>query len=274
MKRLGMYAFAIWLLSACLASVNANAGVAVSGSVANSTGSPICGLVLANGEFMFSCSPTGSYSLDDVPLDSAGQITLFAFAEGHFPFKVILTSGGRYDIVMNVASGPAPPPANSNRDKTALLLGGTWTYTYTIISTFSDSYTFRTMDDTPNASGVYFAHGTNPSGRLVVGAYFANNDSWGVLYEGYTIDYFYTFTFSGNNNVSGCYYQISPHGSLNMSRCYAMTGYRSPPKSMSLMAPEEQVVREVAAEAMSGAMELAAYGTYLTLKRQLLLRAQ
>src|SRR6185437_1581072 len=60
-------------------------------------------------DFMFSCSPIGSYSLT-VPLDSNNQITLFGFADGHFPFKAVLNGGGgRQDITMNYAAGPPPP---------------------------------------------------------------------------------------------------------------------------------------------------------------------
>lgn len=80
------------------------------GSVRNNLGASICGLVLANGNFMFSCSPTGSYSFS-TGLDANNQVTLFGFAEGHFPYKAILGStGGRYDITLNVATSVNPPP--------------------------------------------------------------------------------------------------------------------------------------------------------------------
>src|SRR5512140_1002470 len=50
----------------------------LSGSIRNNAGSPICGLVLANGAFMFSCVPVGSYSIDTVT-DGQGLITAFGF---------------------------------------------------------------------------------------------------------------------------------------------------------------------------------------------------
>jgi pseudomonalisin len=75
----------------------------VFGSINNNQGIPLCAMVLANGVYMFSCAPVGSYSLT-VPLDSSGQITLFGFADGHFPFKAILNgTGGRYDMVLTYA---------------------------------------------------------------------------------------------------------------------------------------------------------------------------
>ncbi len=97
------------------ASTKAN--VSVFGSIVNNQGSALCGLVLANGQFMFSCSPNGTYSLV-VPQDAAGQVTLFGFADGHFPYRLIFGgSGGRYDMMLNIASSvvtpPPPPPTNS-----------------------------------------------------------------------------------------------------------------------------------------------------------------
>lgn len=92
------------------------ANVTVFGSIYNSQGSALCGLVLANGQFMFSCSPNGTYSLV-VPQDASGQVTLFGFVDGHFPLRAVLSSG-RYDMTLNIASNvvtppPPPPPTNS-----------------------------------------------------------------------------------------------------------------------------------------------------------------
>ena len=47
---------------------------------------PVCALVLANGQHMFSCQGTGAFELH-VPLDDAGGITLFAFADGFAPYR-------------------------------------------------------------------------------------------------------------------------------------------------------------------------------------------
>ena len=51
-------------------------------------GSPLCAMVLANGQYMFSCGvDNGVYDLT-VPLDSNGQITLFVFVSGLQPYKM------------------------------------------------------------------------------------------------------------------------------------------------------------------------------------------
>jgi len=51
-------------------------------------GNPLCAMVLANGQYMFSCSGDGSDSLN-VPLDFNGEITLFNFVDGLQPYKQI-----------------------------------------------------------------------------------------------------------------------------------------------------------------------------------------
>lgn len=51
---------------------------------------PLCAMVLANGQNMFSCGGDGSFNLS-VPLDGNGEITLMTFAQGFTPFRQIIT---------------------------------------------------------------------------------------------------------------------------------------------------------------------------------------
>jgi parallel beta-helix repeat protein len=54
-------------------------------------GSPLCAMVLANGQYIFSCgAKNGTYDLT-VPLDANGQITLYVFASGFQPYKHLFT---------------------------------------------------------------------------------------------------------------------------------------------------------------------------------------
>jgi probable HAF family extracellular repeat protein len=58
-------------------------------------GVPLCALVLANGQFMFTCGdplPEGDFDLT-VPPDAQGQITLFGFSSGLAPFQQTLGAG-------------------------------------------------------------------------------------------------------------------------------------------------------------------------------------
>ncbi len=79
--------------------------VTISGSVSLSDGTPLCAMVLANGQHMFTCDPVGEYSLT-VPLDANGEITLFGFCSGRTPFKAILTpeEAVSFDIIMETGS--------------------------------------------------------------------------------------------------------------------------------------------------------------------------
>jgi hypothetical protein len=69
-------------------------------------GQPACGLVLINGQRMFSCSGDGSYSLY-VPLDDNDEVTVYGFASGLAPFKQVFAPGGSitYDIILVADAG-------------------------------------------------------------------------------------------------------------------------------------------------------------------------
>jgi len=57
----------------------------ISGTVLlQNLGTPICAMVLANGQFMFSCDGSGSYDLN-IPLDANGQFKLQVYADGFAP---------------------------------------------------------------------------------------------------------------------------------------------------------------------------------------------
>lgn len=147
------------------------------------------------------------------------------------------------DVLFEVTLGASATPGTDNRSQTEKLIGGTWTYAYTIITTFTDSYSFATISG-PNSDGVYYADGTDEFGGPVVGGYYPDSHSWGVLDPSIIIDKFYTFTFDDNNHVHGCYYQISPPGSTNLGSCYSMTGARFPAKALQLSSPEDRAARE------------------------------
>jgi hypothetical protein len=65
----------------------ANTWVRISGEIESFGGDPLCALVLANGQYMFSCGASqGRYDLT-VPVDAYGNITLFGFADGFQPYR-------------------------------------------------------------------------------------------------------------------------------------------------------------------------------------------
>jgi hypothetical protein len=66
-------------------SDSAGQRIDISGSVLlQNTQTPICAMVLANGQFTFSCDGSGSYALN-IPLDANGQFKLQVYADGFAP---------------------------------------------------------------------------------------------------------------------------------------------------------------------------------------------
>jgi hypothetical protein len=81
-----------------------NESVVTYGSIYFGT-TPLCALVLANGQYMFTCGDSpGLYNLT-VPLDKNGEITLYGFCAGFSPFKTVLTpeEAWHYEIQMTRA---------------------------------------------------------------------------------------------------------------------------------------------------------------------------
>jgi hypothetical protein len=182
----------------------------------------------------------------------------------------ISSSRATGEILFEVTLGPASSET-PNRAASLRLVGGTWTYTYTIITTFSDRYTFTRVDTTPSSSGTYFAEGRDAFGNIVAGGYDPRLGMWAVLDPGTLIDQFYTFTFNSDNSVSGCYYQIQPAGSANLSRCYSMVGTRTGGTlNLSLGEPSEtDRAFEVARDTMTRSSDPAVLEAYLAQRQRL-----
>ena len=99
---------AVVLTVASLAAAQAETWVPIQGNVRLQNGTAVCAMVLANGQYMFSCDGSGSYSLD-VPLDSNGQVTLFTFADGFAPFSTTLGPASfPYGVQMQTAAPNSP----------------------------------------------------------------------------------------------------------------------------------------------------------------------
>lgn len=163
----------------------------------------------------------------------------------------------------SVTPAPSEP---QNKTYSARMIGGTWTFSYTIsTTTFQNFYTFTSVDSSPNAEGNYFVNGVDQYNNVVISSYSGQNSIWAAYDPGTIIDRFFTFTFSDDNHVSGCYYQVDPPGSTNTSKCYPMIGVRSGKVGASLRskasasgtssASEELELREAAEDAAPGFIE-------------------
>jgi hypothetical protein len=78
--------------------------VDLTGTVEDVDGNPLCSLVLASGQFDFSCNPNGPYELLDLPTESDGTVTRQVYAAGFFPNVEALTGSVDETVVMTRAS--------------------------------------------------------------------------------------------------------------------------------------------------------------------------
>lgn len=180
------------------------------GQVKSGDGAPLCAMVLANGEHIFSCDVNhGAYDLT-VPVDTKGNVTLFAFADGFQPYTQTFSASS----------------CGSNNKSLVERLIGVWDFTYQIISVWVDRYSLvGPAVESPVGSGEYYLFGTDEWDDLVAAKWAPSLNLYALLDPGITIDQFYTFNLTSQNNVLGCYYLISK-STGDWSACYQMTGVR------------------------------------------------
>ena len=81
--------------------------VDLDGFIENLAGTPLCTMVLASGQYMFSCNPDGEFSLTNLPTEPDGTIKLQVYADGFRPHVATLNSFPYQSITM-VPSGNCP----------------------------------------------------------------------------------------------------------------------------------------------------------------------
>ena len=123
-----------------------------------------------------------------------------------------------------------PPPDRSptkpfNQLQTERLIG-TWEFSYTLISEFTDTYRLNDVRESSITPGEWNIFGTNQFGGLVIALYSPDLGMFSLLDPGTLIHQFFTFDFVGSNTVSGCYYQVDVADD-SFSGCYDMTGVRT-----------------------------------------------
>jgi hypothetical protein len=106
------------------------------------SGTPVCAMVLANGQYQFSCDGSGSYALN-IPLDDNGQFKLQVYADGFAPITQRFDeSSVMNDVRMaraaecSLSGGGGPPPA-----------AGSWQLTSTALSSEGITDFLITFDD-------------------------------------------------------------------------------------------------------------------------------
>ena len=78
--------------------------VDLNGTVEDADGTGLCALVLASGDFMFSCNPNGPFSLTDLPREGDGTVKRQVYVDGFFPEVDVLQGSVDETVVMTRAS--------------------------------------------------------------------------------------------------------------------------------------------------------------------------
>lgn len=130
-----------------ISSENALA-VDLNGRVATSNGTPLCALVLASGKSVFSCNPSGPFTLSGLPTESDGTIKLQVYVDGFLPFAARITDFGFQSVVM-VRAGSCPIDDGLS-DKSPL--GGTYTILRTSVE-YNDGSVFDSVQSNVQVTG-------------------------------------------------------------------------------------------------------------------------
>ena len=81
--------------------------VDISGTIKTAGGLDICAMVLASGQYIFSCNPIGDFSLTGLPREQNGTVKRQIYADGFFP-KIDILTGFSNDAVVMTRSGICP----------------------------------------------------------------------------------------------------------------------------------------------------------------------
>ena len=143
---------------------------------------------------------------------------------------------GESDTGNNCSSAVTVTVASStdksfNQLQTERLIG-TWVFSYTIVSEFTQTYRLNDARESPITPGEWIIAGTDQYDNLVIAGYSPSLGMFSLFDPSITIDRFFTFDFVGSNTVSGCYYQIDKDDN-SFSRCYDMTGVRTSSSTLS-----------------------------------------
>jgi hypothetical protein len=87
--------------------VGGNTPVDLTGTVETAGGTGLCAMVLASGQFDFSCNPNGPFSLTDLPRESDDTVKRQVYVDGFFP-TVDTLAGSIDEIVVMTPSGTCP----------------------------------------------------------------------------------------------------------------------------------------------------------------------
>ena len=168
--------------------------------------------------------------------DESISLTVPSTAGTYYYGACVDPVSGESDTGNNCSSAVTVTVASStdksfNQLQTERLIG-TWAFSYTIVSEWTDTYRLNDVRESSITPGEWIITGTDQYDDLVIAGYSPSLGMFSLLDPGITIDQFFTFDFVGSSTVSGCYYQVDKDDN-SPSRCYPMTGVRTSPSTLS-----------------------------------------
>ena len=97
----------VWFDNVTISGEPVNTPVDLSGTIKTPDSTDVCAMVLASGQFMFSCDPIGVFSLTDLPREQDGTVKRQIYADGFFP-KIDILTGKTDEAVVMTRSGTCP----------------------------------------------------------------------------------------------------------------------------------------------------------------------
>ena len=195
-------------------------------------------------------SPDATISTGDteVGTDAVGSLTAAASSDQSISLTAPSTAGTYYyGACVDPVSGESATENNCSRAVTVTVasstnkpfnqlqterLIGTWVFSYTIISEFTQTYRLNDVRESTSTPGVWLILGADQFDNSVIAGYFPDREVFSLLDPSIIFNRFFTFDFVGSNTVSGCYYRADKDDN-SLSRCYDMTGVRTSSSTLS-----------------------------------------
>ncbi len=167
---------------------------------------------------------TGAYRAPEVANANVGTISL-RFTDT-VNGSMTLPDGRTIGLQKFRLSAEAPavvmPP---NKVLTSKLIG-IWDVTYSIISTFTDTFLFNEVRESDSTPGEYNVWGVNQYDAPALGSWSPALESYIIFAAGTSFDDFYVFDMPQDTRMSGCYY-LAYRNPTRLSNCYALTGIKT-----------------------------------------------
>ena len=97
----------VWFDNVTISDTPVDSPVDLAGTIKTEEGFDVCAMVLASGQFMFSCNPLGVLSLNNLARQQDGTVKRQIYADGFFP-KIDILNDSTNETVVLTRSGVCP----------------------------------------------------------------------------------------------------------------------------------------------------------------------